>query len=64
MRYLLCLLLAIAPGCTTVYVISGEGNTMERSHEQGDVDVLRRRDIVVKDSVQTPEHQPKPTEKP
>ena len=45
----LVLLLALVPGCTTVYVISGEGNSMERSHE-GDVDILKHRAVIVKDA--------------
>ena len=42
------LLLLLAPGCTTIYVNSGEGNSMERSHE-GDVDILKRHAVVIKD---------------
>lgn len=47
--YLCLLSLAVAAGCTSVYVISGEGNSMERSHE-GDVEILKRRAVIVKDA--------------
>ena len=49
-RAFLFLLLLTVPSCTTVYVISGEGNSMERSHEQGDVEVLKRHAVIVRDA--------------